>query len=37
MERSLAYMDHGVTRTGHLYRLTRPDFEKAAIYRYHYE
>ncbi len=35
--RSLTYDDHQVQRTGHLYCLPREDFERAAVYRYHYE
>lgn len=37
IDRSLTYDDHGVTRTGNLYRLTRDAYQKTAIYRYHYE
>ncbi|WP_231714154.1 GNAT family N-acetyltransferase [Desulfosarcina ovata] len=37
VDRSLTYDDHGVKRTGHLYRLTRKAFQRTAIYRYHYE
>jgi RimJ/RimL family protein N-acetyltransferase len=34
---SLTYDDRQIKRTGHLYRLTRQDYQTTAIYRFHYE
>lgn len=34
---SLAYQDHQVHRTGHLFRITRQNFTTHALYHYHYE
>lgn len=37
INRSLAYDDRQVMRTGHLFQLTEKDYRDAAIYRFHYE